>query len=144
MGVTKFQGDAAVEVVAREYKNNGEKNVGGKNIAADRLNAGIFDTQRIDTAGIADPDREWERRKWMLQMGTIVLMGMSGLGLHFLLKTIPRTAIAEATSSAVFDKDCKPTERAYAAGKSVDMANAATQACLAQRTLEQNQSFNEK
>ncbi|PUA18413.1 hypothetical protein [Glaciimonas sp. PCH181] len=144
MGVTKFQGNAAVDVVSRQYKNNGEMNSGGKSAVSDQANAGIFDAQRIDTAGIADPDREWERRKWMLQMGTIVLMGISGLGLHFFLKTIPRTSVVEATSSAVFDKDCKQIDQSYSSGAGVDTTNAATQACLAQRALEQNRSFNEK
>ena len=144
MGVTKFKGNGAADAGSRQYKNNGEMNPRGKNAVSEPANAGIFDAQRIDTAGIADPDREWERRKWMLQMGTIVLMGISGLGLHFFLKTIPRTAAAEATSSAVFDKDCKQIDQSYSRGAGVDMTNAATQACLAQRALEQNRSFNEK
>ncbi|KAF3998925.1 hypothetical protein [Glaciimonas immobilis] len=44
-------------------------------------------------------DREWQRRKWIWQMGTIVFMGLSGLVLNVLVKSMAITSTPASVNS---------------------------------------------
>ena len=81
------------------------------------------------SADAVDRDRAGERRKWRLQMGTIVLMGVSGLCLNFLIKPLATAASAKAY--------CQIDGAVYSIGSTARMANSEMGVCVAKNGVAQ-------
>jgi hypothetical protein len=100
MGNTRFRGNAASDAAGCVQQGSSAGN-----------------------AACSAKDREAQRRKWMLQMGTVVLMGVSGLCLHFLIKPL-------ATAASVKEY-CQIEGTVYAIGSTARMANSEMGVCVA-------------
>lgn len=130
MGNTRVHGDAASDVAGCVHQGS---NIGNavylkmrdeNPMSTGKTNAAALDGKGCDACSAKD--REANRRKWMLQMGTIVLMGVSGLCLHLLIKPF-----ATATAAASVKQYCQIEGKKYSIGSTARMANSDTGVCMA-------------
>ncbi|MGS0743182.1 hypothetical protein ACVBEF_15335 [Glaciimonas sp. GG7] len=147
MDMTKFQGDAASDVT--HWQGSIAESVGDNRPLLTMSNNDVFVSQSAHAEGAIESDRASERRKWIWQMSTIVVMGISGLCLNILIKSIPRNSDIAATPIATVafsDKDyCREGEQAYALDSNVGVKPPLTRKCTAtDRVTQRDTTLNEK
>ena len=135
MSNTIFHGNGASDVAGCVHQGSGIGNAaylnmrGENSLSTGETNADAVDSKGRDTCSVKD--REMNRRKWMLQMGTIVLMGFSGLFLQLLLKPF-------ATATTASNKQyCQIDGKTYSIGSIARMANSDTRVCMAKNGVAQ-------
>jgi len=128
MGNTIFHGDATSDAGSCSHHGSSVGNAAylkmstEHSLLADRANADALGGDGCDACSVKN--RELHRRKWMLQMGTIVLMGISGLCLQLLIKPF-----ATATTGSI-KQYCQIEGKAYSIGSTARMTRSETGICL--------------
>lgn len=122
MSVEKYKGNATSEIVScQQGETSGavmkmDMDVSLERTAATMQGGLVTAATRADDA-LSIADREWERRKWMWQMGTIILMGFSGLLLNAVIK--PFATPQSATKLAV-EVYCQENGLTYSPNRPAD------------------------
>lgn len=90
--------------------------------------------QRDNDNAVTAKSREGERRKWMWQMGTIVVMGFSGLCLNAVIKPFatPRSATTQAA-----DAYCQ-NDQQVASTSQEQPANSLERLCAKKHKIDQS------
>ena len=139
MGVIKTKGNATNDVDSCHQGGTngaviGVDMVGGSASSEVKICAGQLADQQIpkmDDAASAK-DREWVRRKWIWQMGTIVLMGFSGLLLNAIIKPFATPKSAATLSVEAY---CKEDGRVYSVSPDLT-ANSLERACSVRQGMD--------
>ena len=130
MGVIKNKSDAVKHAVSCQQDETMQR------VVAQDLGQNTFAEAQAATANdAASPkDREWERRKWIWQMGTIVFMGFSGLLLNAVIKPF---ATPHAAAVIAADAYCRDDGQAYSAAQELP-ANSLARLCATKQKREQS------
>ncbi|QRX82922.1 hypothetical protein [Glaciimonas sp. PAMC28666] len=130
MGVIKNKSDAAQLAVSCQQDETMKRVVGQG--PRDNGFAEVKPASADDAA--STKDREWERRKWIWQMGTIVFMGFSGLLLNAVIKPF---ATPRSASVIAADAYCRDDGQAYSAAQEPP-ANSLARVCATNQQMEQS------
>lgn len=139
MGVIKIKGNATNDVDSCQQGGTkgaliGVDRTGDSASSKAKVRGGQLvddQAQKVDDAACTK-DREWERRKWIWQMGTIVFMGFSGLFLNAIIKPFATPKSAATLSAEAY---CQEGGRAYSASQE-RTANSLERACSARQGMD--------